>query len=410
MADRSGQNAPPTPAASPIMKSSSSLALALLTLAVTGPAWPQAAAPAAPAADAAAAASPEPPRMIVDDGQIITHDFTVFVTCQLSSKMSPVLRFSGSHFLRKPGALEQDAVAPNLVAPHQWRTVTIGDTSVPMEGTLLTFNLSPYRIPFYETAVRLLPSVQWTEPPAAPGQPPVARQIVATDDVYLGNLLGSMLWTFAMLVLVVIVIVRWSVGIRDQVTKFTPVAPLLLITGSDGFLSLWRTQLLLWTAAVGGVVFNFGLLRLHVPQIPETLVALMGMSLLTGTVSSAHARVQAGSSGAGTDPTAGKTEADAAAAPARTPGGRRTKFNPEKARWGNLISVWNDKTGQVELSIPKAQMVFWTVIVLTLFVVKSILLGALWPVPWEMVILTGMSQAGYVGDKYVQSFAGKQSD
>lgn len=40
---------------------------------------------------------------------------------------------------------------------------------------------------------------------------------------------------------------------------------------------------------------------------------------------------------------------------------------------------------------------------LFLFIVKSILLGALWPVPWELVALTGMSQAGYIGDKYVQS-------
>ena len=378
------------------MKTGYSLALALLSLTLAGPARPQAAPPAAPAA--AQPADAEPPRMIVDDGQIITHDFTVFVTCQLSSRMSPVLRFSGTHFLRKPGALETDAVAPNLVAPHQWRNVTVGDATVAMEGTLLTFNLSPYRIPFYESAVRLLPAVQWTEAPAAPGQPPVVRQIVATEDVYLGNLLGAMLWTFAMLVVVVIVIVRWSVGLKDQVTKFTPVAPLLLITGSDGFLSLWRTQLLLWTAAVGGVVFNFGLLRLHVPQIPETLVALMGMSLLTGTVSSAQARIKAKSDRTGTRPAA------AAAGVSAKP----TKFNSEKARWGNLISVWNEGTGQVELSIPKAQMVFWTVIVLTLFVVKSILLGALWPVPWEMVVLTGMSQAGYVSDKYVQGFSRSQ--
>ena len=78
-----------------------------------------------------------------------------------------------------------------------------------------------------------------------------------------------------------------------------------------------------------------------------------------------------------------------------------------RARFSDLISNWNNITQQVELSLPKAQMVVWTVIVLAVFIVKSFLLGALWPVPWELVALTGFSQAGYVGDKFVQSDLGK---
>jgi hypothetical protein len=57
--------------------------------------------------------------------------------------------------------------------------------------------------------------------------------------------------------------------------------------------------------------------------------------------------------------------------------------------------------GTEELSIAKAQMVFWTGLMLALFVIKSVLDGRLWDVPWEMVALMGMSQAGYVSGSLV---------
>ena len=47
-------------------------------------------------------------------------------------------------------------------------------------------------------------------------------------------------------------------------------------------------------------------------------------------------------------------------------------------------------------------MVFWTGIILVLFVVKSLGSGELWSVPWEMVTLTGVSQLGYLSDKALQ--------
>jgi hypothetical protein len=44
-------------------------------------------------------------------------------------------------------------------------------------------------------------------------------------------------------------------------------------------------------------------------------------------------------------------------------------------------------------------MLFWTVLTLTLFVAKSLLEGNLWEVPWPMVALMGMGQAGYLAPK-----------
>jgi hypothetical protein len=54
-----------------------------------------------------------------------------------------------------------------------------------------------------------------------------------------------------------------------------------------------------------------------------------------------------------------------------------------------------------ELSLAKAQMLFWTVLLLVLFVSKSILDGVVWEVPWALVALMGFSQAGYLAPKIV---------
>ena len=53
----------------------------------------------------------------------------------------------------------------------------------------------------------------------------------------------------------------------------------------------------------------------------------------------------------------------------------------------------------------KAQMIFWTVLTLVVFVAKSVTDGTLWPVPWQMVALMGMSQAGYVAPKLIPATA-----
>jgi len=73
--------------------------------------------------------------------------------------------------------------------------------------------------------------------------------------------------------------------------------------------------------------------------------------------------------------------------------------NRDSPHLSDLISSYSPIFKDVRLSVPKAQMVFWTGIILVLFIAKSLLIGELWEVPWEMVALTGVSQAGYIGDK-----------
>lgn len=350
----------------------------------------------------------DPPQLVVADGQLKSHPFQVFVTRSVTTEMQPTFYLTGLHWITAPSKLEEP-LKPLRVLPRQRRTILIDGLPATVEGTLLVFDLSRFKLPIYKSAARYWPILEWTDPPAA-GRPATRQAMASEREIYVGNLPGAALWTLVTVGAAVLGLLVWSVSKRSQITKFQPRPALLLITGPDGYLSLWRTQLLLWTFAVGSVVFLFGLVRLNVPEIPETLVALMGMSLLTGTVSAVKAKQAAPAAAVAPAPAnpppavAPPPPAVVPAAPVVAPpaGGQppEIRFNPGKPSWADLTATWNKNTGQVELSVSKAQMVFWTVLILVLFVSKSILLGALWPVPWEMVALTGISQAGYIGDKF----------
>jgi hypothetical protein len=352
------------------------------------PAGPTPQLPAAVTHAAPGASSPRasslPSRLYIRDGQLKSHMFTVFVTDRIEDSMQPRIVLGGSHWNTNPLAWENREIVPRITAPGQTRTVVVDGTQIQAEGTILLFDLSAYDVHFYESAVRLLPILQWN-PPAAVGASADLRRIVADEEVYLGNLSGAVLWTSGAMIFVTLILLGWSKSKSKELTTQGTKWACLLLTGSDGYLSLWRTQLMLWTYSVGSLVFLFGLVQLKVPEIPDSLVALMGLSLVTGL---------AAKGGAPSQPTA------AAGATLQTP---TVPVPPRMTgpEWGDLISTWNGATGRMELSIPKAQMVLWTLVVLALFCTKTVLGGTLWPVPWELVALTGISQAGYVSDKFV---------
>lgn len=344
------------------------------------------------------AAAPSAPtrttRLYVRDGQLVSHIFTVLVTDVVDETMNPKLYLTGSHWMQRPLAIEMEPIAPLTVAPRQTRTMMVNGQQVSVEGTLLIFDLNKYSVHWYKSAVRLLPRLEWTVPASIEGQSPIHRIAVAEQEIYLGNMTGASLWTAAIMLLVTVALLVWSKSKSENISTFRPNRWLLLVTGPDGYLSLWRTQLMLWTYAVGSLVFLFGLLRLKVPEIPDSLVALMGMSLLTGLGAKVGAGNSPGTAPPVVQPTAPVQPADPS--PALQPNQRPL------AQWSDLVSTWNSVTNQVELSVPKAQMVIWTAVIVTLFCVKSWLDGTLWEVPWQMVALTGFSQAGYVGDKFIK--------
>jgi len=357
--------------------------------------------PAASTDEAATTPSVPTVRLYVRDGQLASHLFTVMVNEVVDQTMQPKLRLAGSHWMQDPLLIETQAIDPVIIAPHQTRTMTVDGQQISVEGTLLMFNLNKYSLHLYESAVRLLPRLEWNVSTSTAGQP--KRVAVAEQEIYLGNMPGAALWTAVVMLLVTTAFIVWSKSKSKKITAFNPRPVLLLVTGPDGYLSLWRVQLMLWTYAVGSLVFLFGLVRLKIPEIPDSLVALMGMSLLTGL----GAKVGSGENPPGPAQPAAVTgnASPVTAQPTTSAQAPAPSLPPppsEQAKWGDLLSTWNSATGQVELSVPKAQMVLWTVLIVTLFCVKSVLDGVLWEVPWQMVALTGFSQAGYVGDKFVK--------
>ena len=55
--------------------------------------------------------------------------------------------------------------------------------------------------------------------------------------------------------------------------------------------------------------------------------------------------------------------------------------------------------GGEDADLVKTQLLFWTAITLTIFVVKSVVEGELWDVPTQLLALMGISQAGFLTRK-----------
>jgi hypothetical protein len=125
--------------------------------------------------------------------------------------------------------------------------------------------------------------------------------------------------------------------------------------------------------------FFYGLIQLDVPIIPTQLLVLMGLSVVTGGISYLAPPPQAVASTTGQPNPAGGA-----------------KIRPALS---DLIRTFPNP-GTPELSISRAQMLFWTVVTVMLFVSKSALEGGPWEVPWTLVGLMGISQAAYLFPKY----------
>ena len=59
----------------------------------------------------------------------------------------------------------------------------------------------------------------------------------------------------------------------------------LFLCSRSGWMSLSKSQVALWTIAVGFVLTVFAFMRLAVGEIPDSVVVLMGMSVTTGGIS-----------------------------------------------------------------------------------------------------------------------------
>jgi hypothetical protein len=238
-------------------------------------------------------------------------------------------------------------------------------------ATLLLFDLSgyvscrPLGVDCFKSISRVVPVLKWKE-----GD----REWLATtqERVYLGRRSAGVWWT--LVISLAFLLVVW------RLTRAAGNGILGLLSTSDGYMSVALTQMALWTLAIGATVLGFGLIRLEIPDIPDTLVMLMGLSVTTSAVGHWQTRRLRFRLVDGSRPAAG---------------------DGRKPRVGDLFTVGlpGARPGE-EIRVPslaQAQVLFWTVITLALFVVKSIVDGRLWEVPAEMVALMGISQAGYMG-------------
>lgn len=303
-----------------------------------------------------------PTRLFMADGQLKSHPIRVFINQDIADDMKPTLVLTGSHAVNPAQPVEPVRVQPMLLARQQTSEQQVNDQTVMVTGTLMLFDLSHYPIPLYKTVVRLTPTLIWQDADN------VQRVAIGAHEVYLSNTLPAFTIPFLLVLLLVLLIVILAKRSGRQPIDFLC---------NDGVLSLSKTQVALWTVFIAGMVMTYGLMRLLVPAIPNSLIALMGLSLATGGISYMQ------------------NEKPRNVSLPEVQGGGGNRRRP---RLSDLVVDYSVK-GRGDLSMSRAQMVFWTVCTLLLFVVKSILQGDLWDVPWELVALMGLSQVSYLAPK-----------
>lgn len=320
---------------------------------------PPAQAPAQPAAFPSPAENAPSIRLSMPDGQLKSHSIRVYVTRDIQPAQNPKLRLLRSHAVTKRAVDEATVFEPGIVAPGQEWIETVNGQQVRRTGTLLLFDLSAIQFGV-KAMTRVMPVLSWTEGGSE-------HVVVGSREVNLGNVVAAVCWTGIVVAAALLLVIALSRRGGGHAVG--------LLTAVDGHLSLAQAQIACWTLAVGGVVLGYGLIRLEIPGVPASLLALMGASLATGGVGYFQDARQA-------------AQAERAGVPVA----------PHGATLGDLVRVF--PPGQTpELSLAKAQMLFWTVLLLLLFVSKSILDGAIWEVPWPLVALMGFSQAGYLAPK-----------
>lgn len=309
-------------------------------------------------------------RVYMPDGQFKNHLVRVYTDSDIGkvdkSQITLLLHSKdtkpSSIHIASPNApaipLSDNSIHPvSIDHNHTW-LMQSSNGPVTKTGSMLLFNLSNFDIPGIQTAIRVLPELNWCN---NKNELKENCWAIAEHEVNLSRSKVTYAWASFIIVALLLLIAIMS--------RLSGKRIICLLCEVEGKLSLSRTQMALWTVAIGWVVLAFGLARFEVPNIPGELLALMGASLFTTAVVGFQR------------PPAKTTE------PAET-----TKTKPH---WYDLLGDGSTNT----ISLARAQMVFWTLITLGLFVGKSILDGSLWQIPVELVALMGMSQAAYLAPK-----------
>jgi len=315
-----------------------------------------------------------PASLFMPDGQMVSHPIRVQVNRAVYESLQPRLSLFLNDSLNGRGNKDLLTFTPKKTIPKQMLHDKDGHS---YEGTLLLFDLSGDKhidIDFYKTGIRVTPILIWCskEVDSLDECSEADKRKVASEvEVYIGDITHAIIVTILIFFLFISIL-----GLLLKLHNKKDIACpdsfwgslLSLLCDVRGELSLSKSQMALWTLAIGCMVFIFGLTRLEVPVIPEQLVALMGMSIGTTIISRMSA------------------------SPSEQKAGNR------KPELQDLLMVQTKVDGKIvsDTSLAKVQLIFWTLLTLFLFSVKSLVEGELWEVPWELVVLMGMSQGGYL--------------
>ena len=318
-------------------------------------------------------------QLYMPNGQVFSNLVRIYVNGDIKPGMKPCLRILSMNAaqaanqyypvecdnLRQQAGFPQNKEDeyPNYFLPVEVAPNTpIESKGVTHTGTLMLFNLSSLDPPWYSTGQRFRPVVYWV----VDDQWQLA---IGAREVHIGSEFNSMF--LAILIVLTILFALWvSVGKKSKNWRL-----LNFVSDRSGHLMLPLVQMAIWTIAIGGVVLAFALIGLEHTQLPESLVALMGLSAVTGVAGHwQYKRLN----------------------------GDEIEAKQDKASALYSLVCIRMADNKLFPSLAKAQMLFWTLITVGIFVYKSVTEGALWVVPNELVMLMGISQAGYLGREQLE--------
>jgi|UPI00037F49AF hypothetical protein len=314
-------------------------------------------------------------RFFFPDGQLTNRLLSVFISNQtIMRTQSPTLLLQTNRTTNY--SIEETSFDATLTdhyrlwaypqAQEDGTTITVSEP-----GTLLMFNISTFELPPVLPFIHVTPVLRWRD---------VNRDCYefispSENQVNLANTSGivfNTLLLIGVLGLLLAAIAAKSGGSWCAIIN--------VLCEKNGKLSLSKVQMALWTGVILAVVYAYSLGRTATPEIPETLLILMGSSYATRALVQWRGGKPAQDEAIATEQPATANEQAAIA----------TEQPRVKPQWIHLIS---DSDGT--LSLPRMQMLVWTILTIVIFITKSLLDGHMWHVPIELVALMGMSQLGY---------------
>jgi len=344
--------------------------------------------------------------IIVLESQIVNEYFEVFITSTAIYDtmypklylLNPVIEKGNSSKPTKANRFYE----PSYIIRDYIMTVKIDSTDKEKQkiGSLLFFDVSDLNIPKYIPGVTVKPIINYTDhikSKDTSGIKVERKDISITTDknILIGNRFGARFWTFISFVAFFLFLFL--------LTKNDGKPILGLACTKENTLSMSLMQLAIWTIVVGFMVLTFGLIQHKIPHIPNSVLVLLSASAVTGVLG----HIQSNKYLKTSQKIIGKTS--------NNNGGNngdkevydyydyKLKWRINLKKFSGLLQTmfYFPDSSQYsrrnnEPSLAKAQIFFWTLVTIILFIVKSNREGELWDIPDQFIALMGLSQITFL--------------